>query len=120
MMAFSSKNAVACVFLAATFVHFGAAQRPTVSLNDGVYVGTTSQVASATGTVDLFFGIPYAAKPERFSPPQPRAKGSEQHDAINQPPVCPQQQQQQGISYLTLIFTTRLTNSSNARWTCAD
>jgi carboxylesterase type B len=102
-MAFVRRNAFLCSFLVTTFLQLAAAQRPTVTLNDGVYVGTTSQVASATGTVDLFFGIPYAAKPERFGPPQPRAKGSEQHDAINQPPVCPQQQQP-GITYLTLIY----------------
>jgi carboxylesterase type B len=75
------------------FVSLANAQRPTVTLNDGVYVGTTIAVPSATVAVDAFYGIPYAAaNPERFGAPLPRPKGSETHDAIKQPPVCIQQQ----------------------------
>jgi carboxylesterase type B len=85
-------NTIACLLFSSIFFNVVVSQRPTVTLNDGVYVGTTTQVPSATATVDLFYAIPYAAKPERFSPPQPRVKGNEKFDAINQPPVCPQQQ----------------------------
>lgn len=69
------------------------AQRPTVTLNDGVYVGTTITVPSATVSVDAFYGIPYAASnPERFGAPLPRPKGSETREATTQPPACIQQQ----------------------------
>jgi hypothetical protein len=88
------KNAIACLILSSFFFGSTIAQRPTVTLNDGIYIGTTLSVPSATTIVDAFYSIPYAAKPERFSPAQPRAKGSEKHDAISAPPQCIQQPQQ--------------------------
>ena len=73
------------------FIVAVAAQRPTVTLNDGIYVGTTAQVASATAVVNQFFGVPYAAKPGRWMPAQLRPSGTEKHDAISQPQTCIQQ-----------------------------
>jgi carboxylesterase type B len=74
-------------------IGLAVAQRPTVTLNDGVYVGTTISVPFATVAVDAFYGIPYSApNPERFGAPLPRPKGTETYEATKQPPACIQQQ----------------------------
>ncbi|KAL2194978.1 Alpha/Beta hydrolase protein [Corynascus similis CBS 632.67] len=72
---------------------FGSAtaQLPTVTLRDGVYIGTTTQLPSATAVVDKFLGIPYAATPERFRAARPRLPGSQRTNATNHPPACIQQ-----------------------------
>lgn len=67
------------------------ARSPTVTLKDAVYIGTTTQVASATTLVDKFLGIPYAATPERFRAARPRPPGSLRVNATEQPPACIQQ-----------------------------
>lgn len=82
------------------FIGLVVAQRPTVTLNDGVYVGTTLAVPSATVAVDAFYGIPYAASnPERFGAPLLRPKGTETYEATKQPPVCIQQQCEQMVLF---------------------
>ncbi len=69
-----------------------AAQLPTATLDDAIYIGTTTSVASATAVVvDKFLGIPYAAPPQRFRATRPRARGSERVNATTQPPACIQQ-----------------------------
>jgi len=68
-----------------------AAQLPTATLHDAIYIGTTTRVASATAAVDKFLGIPYAATPERFRAARPRPRGSERVNATAQPPACIQQ-----------------------------
>lgn len=48
---------------------------PTATILNGTIIGTTATVTGPTSTVTVnkFLGIPYAAKPERFSPPQRHA-----------------------------------------------
>ena len=65
------------------------AQRPTVTLTDGVYTGTNIRVGDAT--VNQFFGIPFATKPERWAPAQLRPAGTEKRDATKQSLACIQQ-----------------------------
>ncbi|KAF2490675.1 alpha/beta-hydrolase [Lophium mytilinum] len=46
---------------------------PTVTVSDGVLIGTTTTLPSATASVNKFLGVPYAAIPTsslRFAPPQ--------------------------------------------------
>jgi hypothetical protein len=88
-----------CVFV---WVVATVAQRPTVTLLDGVYVGTTTQLPSATALVNKFLGIPFADTPERFLAPKPRNLGSQVRDAISQPPACIQQGKQKPASALWL------------------
>lgn len=42
---------------------------PTATVANGVVVGTTTVVATATATVNKFLGIPYAQPPVRFEKP---------------------------------------------------
>jgi len=43
----------------------------TAVIESGVLIGTTTALPSATATVNKFLGIPFAAPPVRFAPPQP-------------------------------------------------
>lgn len=67
-----------------------AAQRPSVSLRDGIYVGTTTNVvtATATATVNKFLGVPFADKPVRFRASRLPALGNKTVEAVKQPPGC--------------------------------
>lgn len=71
----------------------GVAQRPTATLKDAVYIGTTTKIAASTGTatVDKYLGVRFAAMPERFRAAQPCAAGSKTINAVTQPPSCVQQ-----------------------------
>lgn len=68
-----------------------AAQAPTVTIDSGVYVGTTAVLPTATSIVNQFLGIPFAAQPERFAPAQaaPYSEGVKQ--ATTRGPACFQQ-----------------------------
>ena len=68
------------------------ASGPTAVIDSGPITGLTTQVPSAPDvTVDKFLGIPYAAAPIRFSPPQPPVYWTAPLDAISFGPVCIQQ-----------------------------
>lgn len=44
---------------------------PTVTIDAGVVIGTTTSLPMATATVNKFLGVPFAkSPPERFSPPE--------------------------------------------------
>ncbi|KAJ3039050.1 hypothetical protein HDV00_012680 [Rhizophlyctis rosea] len=51
-----------------TIVAVTAATAPTATVDNGVFVGTATQVPDA-GTVNKFVGIPFALPPQRFSAP---------------------------------------------------
>lgn len=66
--------------------------RPTVTIDSGIVVGTTTALPSATVRVNKFLGIPFAASPpERFSPPQSAQSWSGALDASAFKPACIQQ-----------------------------
>jgi hypothetical protein len=48
-----------------------AAPAPSATLEAGVIVGKTSTAPGSTVTVNQFLGVPFAAKPVRFSMPEP-------------------------------------------------
>jgi hypothetical protein len=55
-------------------VHDALCHTPTVTIREGVIVGTTTAIHGATMAVNKFLGIPFAAAPigkARFSPPKP-------------------------------------------------
>lgn len=65
---------------------------PTVTIADGVVIGTlTSVVGSPTETSYAYKGIPYAAPPVRFSPPQKAIPWSKPLVAQALGPACIQQ-----------------------------
>ncbi|KAK0648636.1 Alpha/Beta hydrolase protein [Cercophora newfieldiana] len=77
----------------AVLLQFGclaAAQRPSVSLNHGTYVGTTTQVvlSTSTATVNKFIGVPFAEPPVRFRAPRLPAPSNKTAEALRQPPGC--------------------------------
>lgn len=69
------------------------AQRPTATLKDAIYIGTTTKVAASTGTatVDKYLGVRFAATPERFRAAVSCAAGNKTVNAVTQPPSCVQQ-----------------------------
>jgi len=80
-------------FVLAALLQLGciaAAQRPSVSLKDGTYVGTTTNFAAATATakVNKFLGVPFAEKPVRFRASRLPAAGNKTVDAVKQPNGC--------------------------------
>lgn len=61
---------------------------PTVTLDQGVYIGTTTQLATATPIVNKFYGIPFSDKVERFSPPAPPPSSNQVTVVDKLLPVC--------------------------------
>ncbi|KAG8532507.1 uncharacterized protein KY384_002384 [Bacidia gigantensis] len=53
-------------------IPFAVPMEPTVTIDSGPLIGTTTLLPSSTVTVNKFLGIPFAiSPPERFSPPVP-------------------------------------------------
>lgn len=65
-------------------------ERPTVTLDQGIYVGAYHALPTTTGNAAVFSGIPFASPPKRFEPPKPPPKGNAVKDALFTPNVCPQ------------------------------
>ncbi|RSM19865.1 hypothetical protein CDV31_001223 [Fusarium ambrosium] len=63
---------------------------PTVALDSGPVVGQTTTLPAAIAPVNKFLGIPYAAKPERFSRPKKPEPWTEPLNASEFGPSCPQ------------------------------
>lgn len=64
---------------------------PTATLAAGVINGVSTTVPGSPVTVNKFLGVPYAARPERFSPPKPVEPWSTPYDASAYRPACIQQ-----------------------------
>ncbi|KAI9717837.1 MAG: hypothetical protein M1828_007076 [Chrysothrix sp. TS-e1954] len=83
--------------LTASFALHGASGQDTtatpavVTIGGATLQGTSTNLPSATASVNKFLGVPFAqSPPERFSPPQP-ATYSGKVDATSWKPSCPQQ-----------------------------
>ncbi|KAM6519141.1 hypothetical protein FALCPG4_012792 [Fusarium falciforme] len=63
---------------------------PTAALDSGLVVGQTTTLPAAIAPVNKFLGIPYAAKPERFSRPKKPEPWTEPLNASQFGPSCPQ------------------------------
>ncbi|KAF1811630.1 Carboxylesterase [Eremomyces bilateralis CBS 781.70] len=66
-------------------------QSPTVTISSGPVIGTQTSVPNFAGTVNKFLGIPFAAPPQRFSPPQNPASWTSPLSATALKPACIQQ-----------------------------
>ena len=64
---------------------------PTVCIDSGFLVGTTTSIPSATATINKFLGVPYAAPPVRFSKPQKVQQWKGNRNASSFGPACIQQ-----------------------------
>ncbi|KAI9931127.1 hypothetical protein MW887_010784 [Aspergillus wentii] len=64
---------------------------PTVIIDSGAIVGTTTTPLSSITTVRKYLGIPYAAPPNRFSPPEPVKPWSNIYNATKFGTACIQQ-----------------------------
>jgi len=79
----------ACSLLLGTVAH---AQSPTVHVDAGCVVGTTTRLPTATAVVNQFLGVPFAVSPpERFSPPVEPAPFPRTINATAWKPACIQQ-----------------------------
>ena len=60
----------ASTLTAAAIVGLASAQAPTVTVDNGVFVGVSTSVPGAPQTVKKYLGVPFAVTPpQRFSPP---------------------------------------------------
>lgn len=68
------------------------AQTPTVTVDNGVFVGTATTIPGAPQKVNKYLGVPYAVTPpRRFSPPQRANQSTQVRQATNYGPGCLQQ-----------------------------
>ncbi|RDI89752.1 hypothetical protein Vi05172_g748 [Venturia inaequalis] len=66
------------------------AEAPTVKLDSGIFKGTSTQLPGSSKIIHKYLGLPFAAPPIRFSPPQPPATSTAQRNATVLPPACVQ------------------------------
>lgn len=59
-----------------------------MTISSGVIVGTTTSLLFTTAIVNKFFGIPFAAPPQRCSPPIPAPKRSQPLSVTKLLPAC--------------------------------
>ncbi len=64
---------------------------PTVTIDSGAVVGTTTRLAGATVAVDKYLGIPFAASPTRFAPAVRPTPWKSPYHATKYGPACIQQ-----------------------------
>lgn len=67
------------------------AAAPTVTIDSGTVIGTTTSLAGATASVNKFLGIPFAASPTRFAPPATATPWKAPYHATKYGPACIQQ-----------------------------
>jgi len=83
---------ISSLLTACSLVGAVVAQAPTVSIDIGQVVGTTTNLPTATASVNKFLGIPFAqSPPQRFSPPVAPAKAYAPINATAWKPACIQQ-----------------------------
>lgn len=70
---------------------------PTVTISNGIVIGTTTQYADATATNNKFLGIPYAKSPPlRFGMPEPASPWGDPLEAIQWKHACIQREDYPG------------------------
>lgn len=62
--------------------------RPTVTIDSGAIVGTAVVEPSSEVTVVKYLGVPFGARPERFSTPKKPDPWKTPYDASNYKPAC--------------------------------
>ena len=69
----------------------GHGGHPTVTIDSGALQGISTSVPGTAREVNKFLGVPFAAPPVRFSPPQPPESWETPYDATKYGPACVQQ-----------------------------
>ncbi|KAJ4354284.1 uncharacterized protein N0V89_006018 [Didymosphaeria variabile] len=65
--------------------------KPTATIHGGVVIGTTTSLPSASAVVNKFLGVPFAAPPTRFSPPEDYEKWTHPRNTSSRKPACIQE-----------------------------
>ena len=81
---------VSLTFLSLAYAapHPRQASSPTVTIDSGVVVGVQTLVSNSPNLVNKFLGIPFAASPTRFSPPQLPTPWTQPFQATQNGPAC--------------------------------
>lgn len=90
-------------------------QAPTATVESGQLIGKSTSLPNALGLVNQFLGVPFAAPPVRFSPPQPAAAFHEPNNATVFKPACVQQFQ---CAYYVVVGATCYPLMHIVRSTC--
>ncbi|KAG5754731.1 hypothetical protein H9Q70_002676 [Fusarium xylarioides] len=61
---------------------------PTVTIDNGIIIGTSTSIPDSKVKVNQFLGIPFAEKPIRFSPPKPAKPWDTPYNATVYKPAC--------------------------------
>lgn len=61
---------------------------PTATIDSGVIVGVQTNLANSSNLVNQYLGVPFAASPTRFSPPQTATPWSSPLQATQRGPAC--------------------------------
>ncbi|KAK2589652.1 hypothetical protein QQS21_012667 [Conoideocrella luteorostrata] len=64
------------------------ASRPSATIDSGIIIGTTAVEPASRATVTKYLGVPFGAKPERFSPPKSPERWNSPYDASDFKPAC--------------------------------
>ena len=65
-----------------------SAVAPTVTIDSGVVIGVQTSVPNSPNKVNKYLGLPFAASPTRFAPPQTATPWSGPYMATENGPAC--------------------------------
>lgn len=82
---------LAAIVAASLTLGVTASSLPSATVDAGIVIGTTTSIPSSSTTVNKFLGIPFAAPPIRFSPPQKPRSWSKPLSAKGFKSACIQQ-----------------------------
>ncbi|KAF2450311.1 carboxylesterase [Karstenula rhodostoma CBS 690.94] len=81
----------ALFFAGLSAAYNGHQTKPTATIDGGVIVGTWTSLPSAPAAVNKFLGVPFAAPPKRFEPPQNHKPWTRPLDTRTRKPACVQE-----------------------------
>lgn len=84
---------------------------PTVTIDSGVVIGVQTRVSNSPNKVNKYLGLPFAASPTRFAPPQTATPWSKPYMATQNGPACVQVRglfNQQDLYLVTPQFCSKL------------
>ncbi|KAJ4256710.1 hypothetical protein NW762_008806 [Fusarium torreyae] len=88
MVSFTLLIAAFCAGTTLALPHSKSSGKPTVTIDSGVVVGTTTSIPYSKTVVNRYLGIPFGEKPVRFSPPKPAKPWDSPYDASEYKPAC--------------------------------
>ncbi|KAJ4289125.1 hypothetical protein N0V90_011467 [Kalmusia sp. IMI 367209] len=84
-------GALSTALLFATGLTRVRATKPTATIEGGIIIGTTTSLPSAPAAVNQFLGVPFAAPPKRFYPPQDHQPWTQPLKTQERKPACIQE-----------------------------